>query len=249
MEQLSALRYLLLFAFIPFVDFALWGPHNDRFQRRQAVSGLILGRDGSWQKAELWGPSCLDAWVACFDVLACALIMLGAVFPPFLRKYKEYIIRMVRLYGEAGCWAIIYQADVRFRREHIELIRRRLSDERQAALERDSEYGSLTGFDPERPWDKCFEVATSRDEAEFWKNAIETPCFLVLARARNSATFVDGDAPIALNPSQHLASATSSMASLHPQISGNAQRGPGPKKAKSQSTSSSYGLGTKPFCF
>eukprot|EP00969_Alexandrium_andersonii_P274013 12110989-Alexandrium_andersonii.AAC.1 len=59
---------------------------------------------------------------------------------------------LIRGYSEAygpGCWGIIYTADVRMWREHMERIRRRLTSKAPAH------------FGPTRPWGSVFQKACS----------------------------------------------------------------------------------------
>ena len=65
-DQLTALTHVLKSNFAPYVHFARWGPHNDRFQRQRSFHGLMLGPDGVFTKVELRGLSSIEAWSECF---------------------------------------------------------------------------------------------------------------------------------------------------------------------------------------
>eukprot|EP00969_Alexandrium_andersonii_P307675 13600603-Alexandrium_andersonii.AAC.1 len=62
--------------------------------------------------------------------------------------YGELIRGYSEVYGP-GCWGIIYTADVRVRREHVERIRRRPTSEAPAH------------FETTRPWGAVFQKACS----------------------------------------------------------------------------------------
>eukprot|EP00971_Amphidinium_carterae_P287046 5698148-Amphidinium_carterae.1 len=84
-----------------------------------------MGQDGTLIKHEVLGPQNFNAWEASFKVLRTALIELDVVKPSHLGQYRDLIWRFVQRYQPA-VWPLIYQADVRARREQLERIRRRL---------------------------------------------------------------------------------------------------------------------------
>ena len=190
-EQLSVLWHLLLSGFAPFVDFAIWGPHNERFQRRMQFVGLRPGPDGTLHKLELHGPSNIDMWVEAFNVLAVALIMLMAVLPPVVCRYRDFVVKMVRTHG-AHCWAIIYQAEVRMRREVFDRIKRRLAQLHASGV-MIAHPSCSVAYDPEKPWNAVFAHAI---HDEFWQTEVFTPCIQVGARIKSPAQFLQGDATI-----------------------------------------------------
>ena len=49
------------------------------------------------------------------------MIMLDAVSPRVMVAYAAHIEGLARLFGPA-CWAVIYQAENRFRREQLQLL-------------------------------------------------------------------------------------------------------------------------------
>ena len=139
--------------------FPIWGPHGERIQRALMHQGLHIGPDGTLQRAEFRGPGSYDAWLACFKTYAATLIMLNAVSPPVIGYYQEFIEEQVKLYG-ADCWTVIYQADVRMRRDFLEVIRREESEKLDVAQAANGTYP----FDPEFPWRRCYELAPSASE-------------------------------------------------------------------------------------
>ena len=77
--QNTALKHIIAGGFVPYVDFAIYGPHGDRIQRAMQLTGFTFGFDNTLQRREFRGPSRIEAWVQCYNVFACAMIMLDVV--------------------------------------------------------------------------------------------------------------------------------------------------------------------------
>ena len=90
----------------------------------------------------------------------------------------------------ASTWVLLYQADVRFRSEHILRVRRELA----AAHEKARAAGNTTPYDPARPWNYAMEVGIK--DMSWWNNEMRDPAMLLLAKADQIGNFVGGDAPI-----------------------------------------------------
>ena len=162
--------------------------------------GLAIGTDGLLYRDEFKGPPTFAHWDACFKVLMCALIMMNSVDPPHLIAYRDLISEYVTTFGET-CWAVIYQADFRFRREYMEEIRRNQSQRLNVFIRLNHQ--SL--FDPARPWNHCFALATDPELWPYWRKTIETPCTLILAQAHSPARYLGGDAQVAPTSDAHMA--------------------------------------------
>eukprot|EP00974_Lingulodinium_polyedra_P063134 6093809-Lingulodinium_polyedra.AAC.1 len=54
---------------VPYLDFAVWGPHGYRPMRQLRMTGLIFAKNGELQNVELKGPPTLDAWDGCYALL------------------------------------------------------------------------------------------------------------------------------------------------------------------------------------
>jgi hypothetical protein len=197
-DQVAVLRHLINSGQSPFVDFAIWGPYNDRFQRSQMFSGLEVGSDGNLHKIEVRGPATLDLWCEAYDVFASAMLMLGASMPPTIFGYRDFIKTKVKEHG-AVCWAVIYQAEVRMRREHLSRIRRTTSQALQKALEKNSNAvitdANGNEFDPSMPWEFCIRQAFEEQD-KFWSSNVVTPCIQVTAKIKHPNEFLEGDANI-----------------------------------------------------
>ena len=67
---------------------------------------------------ELKGPPDYAHWMVCWLVFQSGMIMAGACVPPWLIAYSEMIGEYVAMYGSEA-WALLFQCDTRFRREHL----------------------------------------------------------------------------------------------------------------------------------
>ena len=80
--------------------------------------------------------------------------MLDACGPAHLVAYARHIQNYARTYGPA-CWALIYQAEWRFRREYMQRMREDEIDAKKAVLMA----GGDMEFRADRPWDTILNKA------------------------------------------------------------------------------------------
>ena len=118
-----------------------------------------------------------------------ALIMLGAMPPPSAFMYRDFIIKQVKVHGH-HLWSLIYQSEVRMRRERMEYIRRDLSDSFDNMIRKDPD--GEHAFNPDMPWASVFEAAVNDDK--YWNSNISIPCLQVATKVRNIHHFLDDDA-------------------------------------------------------
>ena len=163
-EQLTALKAILDQNINPYVDFSIWGPHNTRFikKKSQITSYAIDPETGLWSaKSTTSGPTGITMWSACFQVFRTAMVMLKAADPERLDQYSSFIKGLSERHG-AGCWFLIYQADVRLRSEKIPKIVR-----------------NLDGVENRSKWALAFTSAIDMDApgvSEFWNEQVHRPC-------------------------------------------------------------------------
>jgi len=138
-------------------------------------------------------------------VFATAVIGLDAISPPHVHRYIKRVKGYATRYGPL-CWAVVYQTEVRFRREFAERIRREEATKFKVATDAG---GAYSAYDPARPWDRVYELA-GKDMTEFWHEHLEEPCQCICSKARSANAFIDGDAEVARNSRDHLATATGS---------------------------------------
>jgi hypothetical protein len=204
LEQLTALHYIVfLIRLVPYLDYAIFGPHATRSIRRIRLSGLVLSASGALIQAEQYGPANFDQWSACSGVTRAAFIMLDIMTPSAYDVYADLIRSYATRYGPR-CWPLLYQADTRARRELAERVHRKL--DRSGAL-------LLNGVATLKPWDAVYRQMV--EEYAFWRREVEDPAMLILTSSANSALNVAGDAPVATRPSEHIAAVETYDAS-HP---------------------------------
>ena len=188
-EQLSAVMHLLQSGLPPYTDFAVWGPYGHRIERKLKLQGVTIGRDGVIRTVELQGPPNITNWLASFNVLITALVMTKAIDLGILTKYRAHIERLHDRYSQK-IWAILYQADVRFRLEFLERVKRECAAEHDQAVKN----GSTTPFDPQRPWNYTWQKALSFDS--FWREEVVEPSMLLLTKVAGMNDVVDDDAKV-----------------------------------------------------
>ena len=179
-EQLTAVKTILDADVVPYVDFAIWGPHGNRVRRKLKLHGVTFSSDGTLIPTEVAGPPSFDQWSAAYTCLRTALVSWKAVELGRVDQYARLIARYVSRYGQSS-WYQIYQADVRCRSEHMERIRRRGDEERAVA----EAAGQTHSMDPTRPWDWVWSEVVK--DSDFWRVELEEPALMALTRASRSA--------------------------------------------------------------
>jgi hypothetical protein len=139
------------------------------------MTGMRFDADGTMRMTELFGPSTLDLWETSYDLLANALIMLGAINLGPLAAYRKMIGDYVRRYG-SSVWHVVYQADSRMRLEQMERLHRKASQAKAKAIRA----GGDTDFKPDRPWDYVWSAAVA--DSGFWKEELEEVALLLINR-------------------------------------------------------------------
>ena len=99
----------------PFVEFAVWGPFNDRSVKLRQFHDHILIRDGAWQFRLLRGPSSFTQWEASWRIFSSCCIMLDAAKLGQLHQYYTGIRRLTELFPND--WATISLLDEEVRSE------------------------------------------------------------------------------------------------------------------------------------
>ena len=173
LDQLSALRQLILAESLPYCDLSIFGPHGLRILRKQVFTAyMVSSGTGEWTKKELPGPPDYHAWHKGYKVFRTAMLLLRAADAERLDAYAEHLRDLVHQFMEE-CWGLIYRADVRMRSENMDRLRRHLTEKPEH------------GFTTNDPWSAVYAAAV-RDE-KFWAKEVLTPCTLLLAGRRNAA--------------------------------------------------------------
>ena len=192
-EQLSSVHYLVESKDIPYLDFAIWGPHGHRTARKLRLIGQVFDSNGSLRTVEIAGPPNLEVWLDCFAVMATAFLMLNIMDLGTLTNYAKLITDFHARYGSLT-WLLLYQADTRFRQEHVDRCRRRA----ESSHEKARSAGGTTEFEPLRPWNLAYQLGTqdSGGLGSWWHKEYSEIAVLILTRTDSLSSFLGGDAPV-----------------------------------------------------
>ena len=125
----------------PFVEFAVWGPYNDRSVKLRQFHDHILTRDGSWQFRLLRGPSSFAQWETSWRIFASCCIMLDIAKFGQLQQYYSGIRRLCDLFPNE--WATVSLMDEEMRSELWPRLYEEITEGTRPAPR---------NFDPENPW-------------------------------------------------------------------------------------------------
>jgi hypothetical protein len=214
-DQLSGLYHIVrTLNLAPYVDFAVFGPHSVRVARKMRLSGLVLNASGEFFRTELSGPVSYAQWESCFNVFKTCMIMLGFASPSALESYKN-LIRRYAATSSDSCWALLYQSDVRARRELANTIRRKARDLAKGVPDSDG-----FTYDDERPWEYVFRKMPCA--YQFWHWEFERGA----SRLGNAIGLgVSGEAPVGRSPESHVS---------NPSVGAPAAPQSGPKPARKE---------------
>ena len=188
-EQISGVKWLIDNNVVPYLDFAIWGAYGHRMERKLRLSGQILDSAGKFRHIEIAGPPTLEVWQEAFSVMCTAFLFLDICDLGTLLLYRKKITDYHNCYGPAT-WILLYQADVRFRHEKLEKIRRQCL--REHATARNA--GGTTPFDSNRPWN--YSYITGLKDKDWWEREFKDPAGLYLNKTSQLHAFIGGDAPV-----------------------------------------------------
>ena len=191
-EQLACLQTIISAGQVPYTDFAIFGPHATRMQRKMRLHGSRLLEDGKLGVIEITGPPDFTSWLSSWSVFQTAMVMMNGVDLGILDLYRKKIEKYSKLYGES-VWINLYQADVRARLERWPKHRLSLV----AQMRNQGPFGNLQ-FDPNRPWNAAL-LRVIQDQ-EWWNDQFCELAKLIRIRIMPTGSFVEGDAPIGSVP-------------------------------------------------
>ena len=178
--QLTALQFLLENNMPPYADFAVFGPHGARAERKLKFVQHYMNSAGQWRATEAPGLSTLDQWKTCWDVFAVAAISLDIITPAVLARYAKRFEERCARYPLS--WYICACAEDRCRSEWVPAEKRR--QERFAA-----EHPHVAVLDQSKPWNSVFREAA--DTMEYWTQELQEPALLYAAtRAHQVPSYV-----------------------------------------------------------
>ena len=135
---------------MPYADFAIWGAYGRRMERKLRLAGQVLDSAGKFRHIEIAGPP-LQVWLEACNVLTPAYIFLDVMDLGTILLYRKKIVDYHNTYGPST-WILFYQADVRFRHEKIEKVRRQCLRDHTTA----TNAGGNSPFDTKRPWNYVY---------------------------------------------------------------------------------------------
>ena len=188
-EQLTTLHSLFQSGRAPYTDMAVWGPYHHRLAKKIRLKGVRLNSLGEIVPVEINGPPDFEAWRESYGVFKTGCIMFGQISPARLDCYEHHIRSYHERYGR-GCWALLYQADVRARLELSERLRRQGQEEKDAA----SAAGGSHDYDAKTPWEWVWNRMVK--EHSFWHRELEEPALLILAKSQRTSQVLGADAPV-----------------------------------------------------
>ena len=221
-EQVSGIHSLVSTGRTPYCDFAVFGPHGAHIMKRIKFHGLVQDKSGQLTRAELYGPPDFSSWKACFDTYCNALILLGTASLGLLTAYRTRIEKLHTRYGNR-VWALLYQADVRCRLEHMPRTKMRLLQRHQDAIAA----GGVSAFSPASPWSDVFTQVAADDR--YWNDEVVEPALMVLTDSGSLRDLVSGDARTGRQGVDD-ASRGILAAAVGPQSAGSAPVNPKPRK-------------------
>ena len=194
--QLSCLKHLVDTLQAPAVDFALWGPHGIRLERKLRLAGAVFDNDGNIIMIEIAGPPTIAVWLLSWEVFATGCIMLDIVDLGVLLAYRTHIVSLHSRYGPQA-WLLLYQADSRFRFEHMLRTKRFLADAHVKVVAA----GGTTEYVQARPWSMA--MAMGLKDADWWRHEFTENAMMVLARTSSMEALVSYDAPVQAVPGRN----------------------------------------------
>ena len=187
-EQISAMRQVLRQGVVPYTDFAVFGPRN---QKKLQLQTFLLQPDCTWKRSETPGPPDFQCWWKSFRLLKTLFLILDVVQAEHLDNYGEKVREYNDLYGHT-CWWLIYQADLRMRAEEFERIRRRLEAQRTQAESAGAPLITLDAIiDYNQPWDAVFRAATTDDTTAYWSKEVTEKAQLYLSSVKPASALRD----------------------------------------------------------
>ena len=93
----------------PFVDFAIWGPFNQRTMKARHFGAMVMTTSGHLQHKQVKGPQSYEEWESCWRVFKTAGVMLSMATPAAFDAYQEGIKFLNTIYK--GNWASVLKWD------------------------------------------------------------------------------------------------------------------------------------------
>jgi len=193
--------------FVPYVDFAIWGPHHNRTVKRLRCAGKIFNETGELESKEVYGPPSTHHWNASYTIMRVSFLMLDLLDLGILDSYALTINDFHAKYGEEA-WLLIYQCDVRFRLEHLERIAMEINLTSMRA--------GVNTMDYKVKWRAAWRRAMA--DKEWWSEEMVEPAQALLLKLAKARNFIGGDAAVASSAADHFATTTTALSSYSPPV-------------------------------
>ena len=196
-EQVTGLDAVLKSGRTPYLDFAIWGPYGHRLLKQVKLYGECYSPMRGWHMMEVFGPADVRLWKLCYAMLRSGFIQFGAVDLGVLDTYENKFVGLAEKYGPE-VWHLLYQAEARTRLECMSRHYTDLLDEGEEAKASGGTVPLPKGWDENRPWNLVWQRATA--DTEWWKQEVEDPAMMVLAKISSLNAVLDTDALAAGRP-------------------------------------------------
>ena len=160
--QLTALSFVVGCGLPPYADFAVFGPHGVRTEKRMRFAQHFQDTSGKWRAIEQAGPANLEVWRACWETFAVAAVSLKVAKLATLARYAQKFEERCNRYPKA--WHLCVRADDRCRAEFWVAERRRQQRFSEA-------HPSLTANDPLMPWNLV--IKGSSENLGYWLHELQ----------------------------------------------------------------------------
>ena len=137
-------------------------------------------------------------------------IMFDQVSAELLDQYAAKIRKYAKLYGPKA-WPLVYQVEARTRSEHAPRIRRRLAEEKTAALKAGKDHP----YDPLKPWEEVFAQLVLGEDP-WWRGELERPAIHISTGVTDVQDYIDEDAPVKKTARASASDAPTLPSPVHP---------------------------------
>ena len=165
--QLTALHFAVTNGLAPYADFAIFGPHGTRSERRMRFVQHFMDASGVWRTSEQPGPPTIEQWRASWETFAAAALMLKIASAATLSRYSKRFEERCARYPRA--WHICVTAEDRCRCEFLAAEKRR-----QERFH--NEHPGVSAYDHQAPWNTVLKEAT--ENSEYWTRELAEPALI-----------------------------------------------------------------------
>ena len=198
-DQLSSINYLLGLkdGSASKIDFAVFGPLQQRLVKRQKLQGVVPNSRGEMVPIELYGPATWAMFKACWAVYQNALVLLKAVDLGNLISYGGFLEDFIKRHGEMA-YPLMFQAEHRTRHEQMpRMYTEEVAKYKQAAADNGGTVPADYPFDPDRPLDYLFQLILSEQyQNTWWHRELERPALMLVCKQAKQNDVLAGDAPV-----------------------------------------------------